>query len=108
VNIASSMAYQFKLVNAGTITVTGYADSIGSPLANRRLSLRRALAVKALLIARGVPVDHINVVGAGADDFLVPPSSCRGSLHAQSVCQAPNRRVEIRLSGTVDVLEPGK
>jgi outer membrane protein OmpA-like peptidoglycan-associated protein len=107
-NIASDLAHQFQFVNAGTITATGYTDSIGSPLANKQLSLRRAQSVKALLIKRGLPADRISVVGAGSDNFLVPPSSCRGTLRDQAVCQAPNRRVEIRLSGTIDVLEPGK
>jgi OOP family OmpA-OmpF porin len=107
-SIASDLARLFPLVNDGTITATGYADSIGSPLANKQLSLRRAQAVKALLVERGLPADRISIEGAGADNFLVPPSSCRGTLRDQAVCQAPNRRVEIRLSGTVDVLDPGK
>lgn len=90
------------------VTVTGFADSIGSPRDNLRLSLRRALFVKALLIARGVPADKITVVGAGATQFLVSPQSCHGTLRDQAVCQARNRRVQIDVAGTVRVLVPGR
>jgi OOP family OmpA-OmpF porin len=104
-----ALASQIKQMHTlDTVTVTGYADSIGSAVANQRLSLRRALFVKALLIARGVPADKITATGAGATDFVVSPATCKGTpLRAQSVCQAPNRRVQITAVGTTQVLVPG-
>lgn len=90
------------------VQITGYADSIGTPRDNGILSLWRALAVKALLIARGVPKDKITAMGAGATDFVVSPALCRGNLHARAACQAPNRRVEITVTWAVQILVPGR
>lgn len=90
------------------VTVTGYADSIGTDRENSLISFRRALFVKALLIARGVPADKIEVSAAGATDFVVDPAACRGGLHARVVCQAPNRRVEVLAVGSVNRLVPGR
>lgn len=104
-----ALARRAKSINTlNSVEITGFTDSIGSPRDNLRLSLRRALFVKALLIARGVPADKITVVGAGATQFLVSPDSCHGTLHDQAVCQARNRRVQIDVAGTVRVLVPGR
>jgi len=97
-----------RLHTLKSVTITGYADSIGTPAENQRIALRRALVVKALLIARGVPADKIVVHSAGASDFLVSPAACRGSLHAREVCQAPNRRVVVEVQGSVQALIPGR
>lgn len=89
------------------VTVTGYADNIGSAYENHLISVRRALFIKALLIARGVPAGKIVVRGAGAADFVVNPASCGGNLHAREACQAPNRRAQIVAAGTAQELVPG-
>lgn len=104
-----TMAAKIRQLSAlDTVTVTGYADSIGSSAENQRVSLRRALFVKALLIARGVPAEKIRVAGAGATDFAVSPDTCMGNLHQRAVCQAPNRRALIVATGTVRSLVPGR
>jgi len=71
------------------IELTGHADRSGSPRYNQRLSLKRAEAVKAELIALGVSPDSISTVGKGESAPLVPTPD--------GVREAQNRRVEIVL-----------
>ncbi|PWR23944.1 OmpA family protein [Zavarzinia compransoris] len=71
------------------IELTGHADRSGSPRYNQRLSLKRADAVKAELIALGVAADSISTVGKGESAPLVPTPD--------GVREAQNRRVEIVL-----------
>jgi outer membrane protein OmpA-like peptidoglycan-associated protein len=71
------------------IELTGHADRSGSPRYNQRLSLKRAEAVKAELIALGVSADSIATVGKGESAPLVPTPD--------GVREAQNRRVEIVL-----------
>lgn len=55
-----------------TITVEGFADPAGPAEYNRRLSQRRADAVRAELVRRGLPETQIRAVGYGADRPVVP------------------------------------
>ena len=71
------------------IELTGHADRSGSTRYNQRLSLKRADAVKAELIALGVAPDSITTVGKGESAPLVPTPD--------GVREAQNRRVEIVL-----------
>lgn len=71
------------------IELTGHADRSGSPRYNQKLSLKRAEAVKAELIALGVSPDSISTVGKGESAPLVPTPD--------GVREAQNRRVEIVL-----------
>ena len=71
------------------IELTGHADRSGSTRYNQALSLRRADAVKAELIALGVSPDSISTVGKGESAPLVPTPD--------GVREAQNRRVEIVL-----------
>jgi outer membrane protein OmpA-like peptidoglycan-associated protein len=57
--------------NAESITVDGNADRVGSAAANRRLSRRRAEAVRAALVRRGFPTDRITVRAFGEERPLV-------------------------------------
>jgi len=70
--------------------VEGHTDSTGSPSTNEALSERRADAVAAALVARGVPADNVHAVGRGED---YPVSS-----NATAAGRQQNRRVEIILS----------
>jgi outer membrane protein OmpA-like peptidoglycan-associated protein/uncharacterized membrane protein (UPF0127 family) len=81
-----------------TLTVTGYTDPIGTDAYNLDLSRRRAEAVRDYLLAHGLKVDHVNVIGAGADGLVVPPEACTGKSGADlQSCYAPNRRVIVEL-----------
>ena len=71
------------------LNVTGHADRAGTEQYNMALSLRRASAVKQVLISEGIPADAIVVIGRGETPPLVPT--------ADGVREAQNRRVEIVL-----------
>jgi outer membrane protein OmpA-like peptidoglycan-associated protein len=71
------------------LNVTGHTDRAGSEQYNMALSLRRANAVKQVLISEGIPADAIVVIGRGESQPLVPT--------ADGVREAQNRRVEIIL-----------
>ena len=71
------------------ISVNGYTDTSGTPEYNRGLSMRRAQAVAAQLIADGVPKAEIAIMGYGQTHLLVPTGP--------GVREPQNRRVEIIL-----------
>jgi outer membrane protein OmpA-like peptidoglycan-associated protein len=71
----------------GEIVVIGHTDRQGTVEANDRLSLQRALALRALLIARGFPAERIEAVGRGEREPLVPTED--------EVPEPRNRRAEI-------------
>jgi outer membrane protein OmpA-like peptidoglycan-associated protein len=54
-----------------SILVTGHTDTVGSPVYNRRLSLRRARAVSRALVDQGIPSQGITTVGKGETELLV-------------------------------------
>ena len=64
-------AQVYKTRANAKVTVTGYADTIGSPAANMQLSQRRADAVKAGLVAAGVPAAAITTSASGETAPLV-------------------------------------
>jgi outer membrane protein OmpA-like peptidoglycan-associated protein len=69
------------------IIVEGHTDSRGSDELNQNLSMRRADAVRAYLITRGVPADRIEAAGLGSSRPVADNASAEG--------RADNRRVEI-------------
>jgi outer membrane receptor protein involved in Fe transport len=71
------------------ITVTGHTDTVGSASYNQGLSERRAMAVKAGLVADGVASGEISTAGVGKTGLLVPT--------ADGVREPQNRRAEIML-----------
>jgi OmpA-OmpF porin, OOP family len=69
------------------IEVNGYTDTSGTPQYNQGLSVRRAKAVQAELVADGVPQNAITIQGFGETHLLVPTGP--------GVREPQNRRVEI-------------
>ena len=69
------------------VSVVGHTDTMGDKAYNLNLSLRRAKAVKALLVADGVDARFIDVTSHGEANPLVPT--------ADNVANAQNRRVEV-------------
>jgi len=69
------------------ILVIGHTDRVGSVQSNDVLSLKRAQAVRAVLVAAGFPEKVMEVAGRGEREPLVPT--------ADEVAEAKNRRVEI-------------
>jgi outer membrane protein OmpA-like peptidoglycan-associated protein len=78
-----------KRGNVSRINVTGHADRSGPDQYNMALSIRRADAVKAVLVREGIPANQIAVVGRGETQPLVPTPD--------GVREPQNRRVEIVL-----------
>jgi OOP family OmpA-OmpF porin len=76
------------------IYVTGHADRIGSARYNKKLSLRRAKAVRAYLVSKGLSARTITVAAKG---YSTPVKTCDGKVsRAIIICLAPNRRVEVK------------
>jgi len=71
----------------GEIIVIGHTDRVGSLESNDALSLRRAQAVRDLIIQRGFDPKMIQAVGRGERELLVPTDD--------EVAEPKNRRVEI-------------
>ena len=70
----------------------GHTDSIGTEAYNQRLSERRANAVKAYLVSKGIESDRVATEGKGE---LQPVAS-----NKTKAGRAQNRRVEIEVVGT--------
>lgn len=87
--VLAMAAANAKKLGATQITLTGHTDTVGSDKYNMALSLRRANAVKAVLVKQGIPANEIAVVGKGKADLLVPTPD--------GVREPKNRRVEIVL-----------
>ncbi|MGQ0661891.1 OmpA family protein [Sphingosinicella sp.] len=68
-SIIDNAAQTILYVDARLVAIEGYADRRGSRAANIRLSRRRAEAVRAALIARGVPSVRISVRAFGRTTF---------------------------------------
>ena len=57
------------------ITIEGFTDPAGPDEYNRQLSQRRAEAVRAELVSRGIPETQIRAVGYGKDRPVVPDAA---------------------------------
>ena len=80
-----------KNVSWQTIRVTGHTDSIGAEDYNQTLSERRAEAVQAFLVDKGVKPERIRIEGKGETLPVASNKTAPG--------RAMNRRVEIEFLG---------
>jgi OOP family OmpA-OmpF porin len=90
-----------KLNTAGAIryvNVNGHTDRLGSAQANQKLSERRADAVKAYLVSKGMNAAQIETYGYGK---TTPKNACPDQKDKRQLqlCLAENRRVEVDLQG---------
>jgi len=90
-----------KLKDVGAvryINVNGHADRLGSAQYNQRLSEKRAEAVRAYLVSKGVDASKVETFGFGK---TTPVKSCPDQKDRKGVieCLAPNRRVEVEIQG---------
>jgi outer membrane protein OmpA-like peptidoglycan-associated protein len=77
--------------------VAGHTDATGNADYNKRLSTRRAVAVKEFLVKSGVSAKRIDTAGYGSERLLKPDAPL----------DPANRRVEIRNLGE-DAAAPGQ
>ncbi|MEC7259008.1 MAG: OmpA family protein [Pseudomonadota bacterium] len=65
-------ARTFRDGNPLVMIVSGGADTVGDPGENLDLSLRRAASVAEGLVARGIPVTRLQVLGRGNSELRIP------------------------------------
>jgi outer membrane protein OmpA-like peptidoglycan-associated protein len=81
-----------------SIRVTGYADKTGKAAANQKLSVARAKTVVAYLKSKGVKAASFTAAGMG-DSKPVVDCDMNQPKEALKACLAPNRRVEVEVTG---------
>lgn len=95
------LVMELKDLDYDLIVITGHADRTGSAAANQRLSERRAIAAHNYLVSEGIPANKMQSSGKGSSQPVTKPGDCAGLQHKPlAACLAPDRRMEIRISGT--------
>src|SRR6187549_373872 len=79
-------------LNLEVIIAVGHTDSVGSDAYNQALSVRRAEAVKAYLVTKGIEKNRVYTEGKGEKQPVADNKTSEG--------RAKNRRVEIEVVGT--------
>jgi OOP family OmpA-OmpF porin len=83
---------KMKAINLEVIIAVGHTDSVGTDAYNQKLSVRRAEAVKAYLVSKGVEKNRVYTEGKGEKQPVADNKTAQG--------RAKNRRVEIEVVGT--------
>jgi OOP family OmpA-OmpF porin len=78
-------------VDLEMVIATGHTDSIGTDAYNQKLSERRAAAVKAYLVSKGIPASKITTIGKGETQPVATNKTAEG--------RQKNRRVDIEFKG---------
>jgi OOP family OmpA-OmpF porin len=81
-----------KDINLEVIIAVGHTDSVGTDAYNQKLSVRRAEAVKAYLVSKGIEKNRVYTEGKGEKQPVADNKTSEG--------RAKNRRVEIEVVGT--------
>jgi OOP family OmpA-OmpF porin len=81
------------------IIVNGHADRLGSAQYNQRLSEKRADAVRAYLVSKGVDAGKVETLGFGK---TLPVKACPDQKDRKGLieCLAENRRVVVEVQGS--------
>jgi OOP family OmpA-OmpF porin len=81
------------------IYIEGHTDRMASPDYNQKLSERRADAVAAYLVSKGVDRNVVETMGLGK---TLPVKSCPDERDRKALveCLAPNRRIVLEVKGT--------
>ncbi len=86
------LASKVKGINLEVVIAVGHTDSVGSDAYNQKLSVRRAEAVKAYLVSKGIDASRIYTEGKGEAQPIASNKTAEG--------RAKNRRVDIEVVGT--------
>lgn len=91
-----------KDIKLEVIIAVGHTDRIGSDSYNQKLSERRAEAVKAYVVGKGIEANRVYTEGKGEKQPKTKPGDCPGNKKTKKLieCLQPDRRVEIELIGT--------
>jgi OOP family OmpA-OmpF porin len=90
-----------KDINPEVILATGHSDRIGSEKYNQILSERRAAAVKAYLLSKGVESNRVQTEGKGESQPVTKAGECLGAKSTKVIaCLQADRRVDVQIVGT--------
>jgi len=81
-----------KGINLEVVIAVGHTDSVGADKYNQKLSVKRAEAVKAYLVSKGIEKNRVYTEGKGESQPVADNKTGAG--------RAKNRRVEIEVVGT--------
>jgi OOP family OmpA-OmpF porin len=81
-----------KAINLEVIVAVGHTDNKGKDASNQALSVRRAEAVKAYLVSKGIEKNRVYTEGKGSKQPVADNKTAEG--------RAKNNRVEIEVVGT--------
>lgn len=87
-----SLVEKLAMVDLEVLVAVGHTDATGAASYNQKLSERRAAAVKAYLVSKGVDAKRIYTEGKGETSPMATNSTRAG--------RAKNRRVEVEVVGT--------
>jgi OOP family OmpA-OmpF porin len=90
--VLDKLVDQAKALNLEVIVAVGHTDSVGTDAYNQKLSERRAAAVKAYLVSKGIAANRVYTEGKGEKSPVADNKTKEG--------RAKNRRVEIEVVGT--------
>jgi OOP family OmpA-OmpF porin len=95
------LASDIKGIKLEVIIAVGHADRFGTDAYNQKLSEKRAEAVKAYLVGKGVEPNRVYTEGKGEKQPITKADQCKGPKSKKVVdCLQPDRRVEIEVIGT--------
>ncbi len=92
INRLKKLHAEIQNAKVDSILATGHTDSIGKASYNKKLSIRRAQAVKDYLVKLGIPSERIFIDGKGATQPVASNKTSQG--------RARNRRVDVEVIGT--------
>lgn len=81
-----------KGINLEVVIAVGHTDSVGAAGYNQKLSVKRAEAVKAYLVSKGIEKNRVYTEGKGLTQPVADNKTKEG--------RAKNRRVEVEVVGT--------
>ena len=95
------LAGDVKGIKLEVIIAVGHADRFGTDAYNQKLSEKRAEAVKAYLVSKGIEPNRVYTEGKGKKQPITKADQGKGAKSKKTVdCLQPDRRVEIEVIGT--------
>lgn len=94
-----AFADRLKGTSYARIRVVGHTDRSGNAATNLKLSRQRARVVRDHLATRGIPSTALDYEGRGSRDAAVEPNRCGRRKDARIQCLAPDRRIDIVVTG---------